>query len=245
VRNVIMLLVAALLLALPHEANATLQCVAYAREVTGLNLKGDAWKWWEAAQGVYERGNTPKVDSVLVFKRQGKMSHGHVAVVRGTASSRVLLVDHANWAPSRTAGRGKVTTAVPVMDVSPKNDWSEVRVWYQPSREYGSKVYKTQGFVYRPGKSVVEASLRSETPVQTKVEALPAPVRSIEPEAKLPEATVIEAKVIEAKVIEAVAPAVVETRKEAPAAQPAPPAAITTVENGLGKFDVSAWAEQS
>ena len=244
-RNVIMLLVAALLLALPHEANATLQCVAYAREVTGLNLKGDAWKWWEAAQGVYERGNTPKVDSVLVFKRQGKMSHGHVAVVRGTASSRVLLVDHANWAPSRTAGRGKVAKAVPVLDVSPKNDWSEVRVWYQPSREYGSKVYKTQGFVYRPGNAVVAASLRSDAPVQAKAEALPAPVRAIEPEAKAVETKLPETKLPETKLIEAMAPVVAETRKEAPAAQPAPQSAITTVENGSGKFDVSAWAEQS
>ncbi len=231
-RNVIILLVAALVLALPHDANATLQCVTYAREITGLNLKGDAWKWWEAAQGVYERGNTPKVDSVLVFKRQGKMSHGHVAVVRGAASSRVLLVDHANWAPHRTAGRGKVTTAVPVLDVSPKNDWSEVRVWYQPSREYGSKVYKTQGFVYRPGRNaVVAASLRSEAPTPTS-KALP------------------EAAAPVAKVIEAAPPVMIETRMEAPeATQPAQPAiatpAITTVENGLGKFDASAWAEQS
>lgn len=234
-RNVIILLVAALVLALPHEANATLQCVTYAREVTGLNLKGDAWKWWEAAQGVYERGNTPKVDSVLVFKRQGKMSHGHVAVVRGTASSRVLLVDHANWAPSRTAGRGKVTTAVPVLDVSPKNDWSEVRVWYQPSREYGSKVYKTQGFVYRPGNSVMAASLRSEPPARSKAVALPARAPEPEPEAKAIETKVIEAKLPEAKAIEAVAPI----------AQPVPQPTITAVENGLGKFDAGAWAEQS
>jgi hypothetical protein len=239
VRKVIILLVAALLLALPHEANATLQCVTYAREVTGLNLKGDAWKWWEAAQGVYERGNTPKVDSVLVFKRQGKMSHGHVAVVRGTASSRVLLVDHANWAPSRTAGRGKVTTAVPVLDVSPKNDWSEVRVWYQPARDYGGKVYKTQGFVYRPGNAVRAASLRSEAPAQTKASAPPA--RMPEPEAKVSEIKASETRQPETRLIEAMAPVVTETRKEAPAAQPA----ITTVENGPGKFDASAWAEQS
>ena len=226
-RNVIILLVATLFLALPFEANATLQCVTYAREVTGLNLKGDAWKWWEAAQGVYERGNAPKVGSVLVFKRQGKMSHGHVSVVRGTAGSRVVLVDHANWAPFRSAGRGQVTKAVPVLDVSAKNDWSEVRVWYQPSREYGSKTYKTQGFVYRPGNSVVPASLRTdaprapaEAPVTAKSEPAALSAPKVEP--------MIEAPVVEAKVT-------------VPSEAPATPAA----ETDLGKFDARAWAEQA
>ncbi|WP_242442694.1 CHAP domain-containing protein [Magnetospirillum sp. 15-1] len=242
-RKVIILLAAALCLALPIEANATLQCVTYAREVTGLNLKGDAWKWWEAAQGVYDRGNAPKVGSVLVFKRQGKMSHGHVSVVRGTAGSRVVLVDHANWAPHRSAGRGQVTKAVPVLDVSPKNDWSEVRVWYQPTREYGSRTYKTQGFVYRPGGNVVQASLRTEAPrpqaaapaelpVHAKAEPVAAPVRKAEP--AVHQAPVVEAKVIEAKVSAPV---------EAPAA--ALPAASPASDSDLGKFDARAWAEQA
>ncbi|ARJ67278.1 hypothetical protein WV31_17195 [Magnetospirillum sp. ME-1] len=230
-RKVIILLAAALFLALPFEANATLQCVTYAREVTGLNLKGDAWKWWEAAQGVYDRGNTPKVGSVLVFKRQGKMSHGHVSVVRGTAGSRVVLVDHANWAPFRSAGRGKVTKAVPVLDVSPNNDWSQVRVWYQPSREYGSRVYKTQGFVSRPGNTVVPASLRTEVPAQPKVKtetAAPAALKA-EPTAPAAPAAVIEAK--------ASVPA------ESPAALPV--AAPAAIEGDMGKFDARAWAEQA
>lgn len=234
-RNVIILLVAALFLALPYEANATLQCVTYAREVTGLNLKGDAWKWWEAAQGVYDRGNTPKVGSVLVFKRQGKMSHGHVSVVRGTAGSRVVLVDHANWAPFRSAGRGKVTKAVPVLDVSPKNDWSEVRVWYQPSREYGSRVYKTQGFVYRPGSAVVPASLRAEAPAPSKSvpartePAAPAAVIDVPAAAKpAAESPAVPAAVIEAKV---------NAPSESPAAAP--------IDGDMGKFDARAWAEQA
>ena len=235
-RKVIILLAAALCVVLPFEANATLQCVTYAREVTGLNLKGDAWKWWEAAQGVYDRGNTPKVGSVLVFKRQGSMSHGHVAVVRGTAGSRVVLVDHANWAPHRTAGRGQVTQSVPVIDVSPKNDWSQVRVWYQPSREYGSRVYKTQGFVYRPGNTVVPASLRSE-PVRAAAPAQPAPVEAAKavPEIETPatEAPVTEAK---AKTVAPVEAAKVEAPKMA-----APPA----ITDDMGKFDVRSWAEQA
>lgn len=226
-RNVIILAVAALLLAMPNEANATLQCVTYAREVTGLNLKGDAWKWWEAAQGVYERGNAPKVGSVLVFKRQGKMSHGHVSVVRGTAGSRVVLVDHANWAPFRSAGRGKVTKAVPVMDVSPNNDWSQVRVWYQPSREYGSRVYKTQGFVSRPGSNVVSASLRTEAPAPVKTTPVKATPAKAAPAAPAP--------VVEAKAPAAAAPVTEAKATETPAAA-----------NGdLGKFDAGSWAEQA
>lgn len=225
----------------PIEANATLQCVTYAREVTGLNLKGDAWKWWEAAEGVYDRGNAPKVGSVLVFKRQGKMSHGHVAVVRGTAGSRVLLVDHANWAPSRSAGRGKVAKAVPVMDVSAKNDWSEVRVWYQPNREYGSRVYKTQGFVYRPGASVMAASLRSEAPA--KPAAVPVAPEKPAAEAKAP-AVETKAHKTEIKAPAAdlpVAAPVVEA-KAAPAAEIK---AAPAVDGNLGKFDAGAWAEHA
>ncbi len=221
-RKVTTLLLAALVLAMPFDAKAALQCVTYAREVTGLNLKGDAWKWWEAADGLYDRGNAPRDGAVLVFKRQGSMSHGHVAVVRKTASARIVLVDHANWAPHRSAGRGQVSEAVPVMDVSPNNDWSQVRVWYRPSAEYGSRVYKTQGFVYRPGSksaAVVPASLRS-APVAESV----SPSAKAEPMAK------------------AVEP--VTAKVEAPAPVAATPAkAAEPVDNG--KFDPRAWAEQA
>ena len=225
-RKVIILLGAALVMALPLEANATLQCVTYAREVTGLNLKGDAWKWWEAADGLYDRGKAPREGAVLVFKRQGSMSHGHVAVVRKTPSSRIVLVDHANWAPHRSAGRGQVTESVPVMDVSPDNDWSQVRVWYRPSAEYGSKVYKTQGFVSRPGSKsgpVIPASLRMDTaplPPANKAKAEPA----------APAAT-----------MEISTPAAAQPVAAPVTASPAK--AMTPEQNGT--FDARAWAEQA
>ena len=79
------------------------------------------------------------------------MRHGHVSVVTRVVSARVVLVDHANWAPARGEGRGKVARAVPVLDVSPNNDWSQVRVWYRPAALYGNRVYNTQGFVYSRG----------------------------------------------------------------------------------------------
>lgn len=223
-RKTAILLAAAIALAVPGDAKAALQCVAYAREVTGLNLKGDAWKWWEAAQGLYDRGVTPKEGAVLVFKRQGSMSHGHVSVIRKIASSRVILVDHANWAPHRSAGRGQVTEAVPVIDVSSNNDWSQVRVWYRPSNEYGSRVYKTQGFVYRPGSTLVHsASLKQQSTLPTTEATAPAkqPVPSVKIE-PAPVAAAPTAKPVETPV----------------AVRPQP-------EDETGKFDIRAWAEQA
>ncbi|MGE5546956.1 MAG: CHAP domain-containing protein [Solirubrobacterales bacterium] len=144
------MLVGALLLATPVADAFAISCVPYARETSGIKLKGDAWEWWQAAAGVYERGRIPKDGAVLVFSRQGAMSHGHVAVVSRVVSNRLVLVDHANWAPARGgAGRGEITRSVPVLDISPRNDWSQLRVWYRPAEDYGSKVYRAEGFVYR------------------------------------------------------------------------------------------------
>lgn len=136
-------------LAIPAQA---LQCVPYARQVSGIDLQGDAWKWWNAAAGRYDRGRTPQMDAVMVFGRQGSMRYGHVSVVSKVVNNRMILVDHANWAPVRSAGRGAITKLVPVLDVSDKNDWSKVRVWYEPSSTFGSKVYRADGFVYNPSR---------------------------------------------------------------------------------------------
>jgi hypothetical protein len=128
-------------------ANA-MQCVTYARAATGIGLQGDAWRWWTAAKGVYDRGTRPKAGAILVFARQGHMRYGHVSVVSRVIDKRTVLVDHANWAPARSHSRGEVSHAVPVIDVSAANDWSEVRVWYRPALQFGSRVYHTDGFVY-------------------------------------------------------------------------------------------------
>lgn len=141
----------ALILAAMIAPAFAIQCVPYAREVSGIKLQGDAWQWWNAAAGIYERGRNPKDGAVLVFSRQGNMRHGHVSVVTRVMSSRLVLVDHANWAPMRGAGRGEITQSVPVLDVSPKNDWSQVRVWFRPAADYGNRAYKAEGFVYHTG----------------------------------------------------------------------------------------------
>ena len=36
-----------------------------------------------------------------------------------------------------------------MIDVSPAGDWSEVKVWYDPSRDLGSTTYPTFGFIYQ------------------------------------------------------------------------------------------------
>ena len=164
------LLAAGLTFATPSQA---LQCVPYARSASGIDLRGDAWKWWNAAAGNYERGHKPKVGAVLVFRKHGHMRLGHVAVVRKLVDPRTMLIDHANWGP-RGAGRGTVTKMVPLRDVSPNNDWTEVRVWNPVTRDLGTENYPTYGFIYPRGHHGIEdAALTTEisTDMPAEIEA--------------------------------------------------------------------------
>lgn len=134
-------------LAVSAEAVA-LQCVPFAREVSGISIRGDAWTWWSAAIGQYDRGQAPKIGAVVVFKKYGAMRYGHVAVVTRVLNSREVLVDHANWAPHRGRGRGQIAKMVAVTDISARNDWTQVRVWNSATRDYGTRAYPTYGFIY-------------------------------------------------------------------------------------------------
>ncbi|MGC2854382.1 CHAP domain-containing protein [Novispirillum sp. DQ9] len=124
-------------------------CVPYARSISSIDLSGDAWRWWDAAAGVYGRGQAPREGSVLVFKRTSQLRQGHVAVVRQVIDNRRILVDHANW--DRGRRKGRIDSAVGILDVSPKNDWTQVRVWYTPVGDYGTTRYPTNGFIYPQG----------------------------------------------------------------------------------------------
>lgn len=121
-----------------------LQCVPFARETSGIDIRGDAWTWWTTADGRYNRGKAPRPGAVLVFARTSRLPHGHLSVVTRLLNSREVLVTHANWG-STPATRGRVATDVRVIDISPANDWSELRVWNGNS--YG-KVYPAYGFIY-------------------------------------------------------------------------------------------------
>ena len=142
---------AVLALAPAPLAAAPLQCVQFAREITRVPLQGDAWTWWKkAAYFRLERGTRPEAGAILVFRKTDRLRRGHVAVVTEIVNRREIMVDHANWAPRRTA-RGRIDRAVRIVDVSPGNDWTAVRVWHRESDSLGQRVYPTHGFIYAPG----------------------------------------------------------------------------------------------
>ena len=124
------------------------QCVTFARAFSGVEIFGDAWTWWGSATGKYTRGSTPEQGSVLVFKKTGRMSRGHVAVVSDVITDRIVQITHANWSPIN-GRRGQVESDVTMIDVSENGDWSEVKVWYGPNEDLGTSSYPTYGFIYK------------------------------------------------------------------------------------------------
>ncbi len=129
----------------PHLGEP-ISCVPYARARSGIGLSGDAWQWWDAAAGRYDRGAAPRPGSVLVLGRTPRMRAGHVAVVSRVLGPREIMVDHANWATG--AARGRIMTDQRVVDVSSYNDWSRVRVWYPPIGALGSTAFPAHGFIH-------------------------------------------------------------------------------------------------
>ena len=119
------------------------ECVPFARSASGVEIYGDANTWWVQAEGRYPRSQTPAVGSVLVMRGYSDPAHGHVAVVSAIVSDRVIRVDQANW-----LNQGETSLSVPVIDVSPNNDWTEVRVWYIPDEHWGGRVYAAEGFIH-------------------------------------------------------------------------------------------------
>jgi surface antigen len=123
------------------------QCVPFARLVSGIQIFGDAYTWWRQAIGRYETGFTPKAGAVLCFKPTERMRLGHVAVVSEVLTDRIIQITHANWSPIE-GSRGKIEKDVTLVDVSPRGDWSAVKVWYDPNRDLGGSTYSTYGFIY-------------------------------------------------------------------------------------------------
>ena len=130
------------------QAQEYWQCAAFARVFSGIQIFGDAYTWWEQASGRYAKGDTPQSGAVLVFKPQGSMRLGHVAVVSQVLTDRIIQVTHANWS-TIDGSRGKIEQNVTVVDVSPLGDWTEVKVWYDPLRDLGKTTYVTYGFIYK------------------------------------------------------------------------------------------------
>lgn len=177
-------IVAALLLvAAPAAAlNEGLQCVPYARALSGVTIYGDAHTWWGQADGKYARGNEPKVGAVLAFPPHGKMRLGHVAAVRRVLDDRTIVISHANW--STIGGiRGHIEEDVHAVDVSEENDWSRVRVWYTPNEALGSTEWPVHGFIY-PERKRSEDEARAAVAMLLKDKVVPnlepAPIRMAE-----------------------------------------------------------------
>jgi len=126
------------------------ECVPFARAVSGVQIYGDAWTWWDQAEGHYKRGNKPRIGAVMAFIPYGRMELGHVATVSAIVDDRTILVTHANWSPI-DGRRGQVERDVKVIDVSESGDWTAVRVWYAPSEDLGSTAWPVHGFIYPSG----------------------------------------------------------------------------------------------
>jgi surface antigen len=134
------------------------QCVPFARAVSGIALKGNAAVWWDQAAGIYARGHTPEVGSILNFRASRAMPLGHVAVVTRVVNSREIEVEHAHW-----AGSG-IKRDVLVIDVSPNGDWSAVRVALSRNGPLGNSVYPTYGFIYnRPAAPTTQMARVSQS----------------------------------------------------------------------------------
>jgi hypothetical protein len=141
---------------------APVECAPFARALTGVSLSGAAADWWPQAAGRYVRSRTPEVGSVLVFRRSGRLPFGHVAVVSGVLSRRQILITSANWVHHR------VTEDQPVLDVSERGDWSEVRVWWAPAGQMGVTDYGVYGFI-RPDHPAGHDRMIAATPGAIRV----------------------------------------------------------------------------
>lgn len=122
--------------------DSPLQCVPYAREQAHIPIYGDAYTWWDKAEGRYARSAAPSPGSVMVLYNYAGPNRAHVAVVREMINEREIRVDHANWLDD-----GAIYVNDPVKDVSPANDWSQVRVFNIRAGAWGGHSYDVKGFI--------------------------------------------------------------------------------------------------
>ena len=125
---------------LKHARGARVWCVPFARDLSGIQIRGNANTWWQQAEGLYARGHDPRIGSVMTWKATKRNPRGHVAVVTEVVSDREIRVDHANW------NRNQVSHGMTVIDVSEAGDWSAVKLESAPG-SFG-RVYPIKGFIY-------------------------------------------------------------------------------------------------
>jgi surface antigen len=131
---------------------APIQCVPFVRELSGINIHGDAYTWWDqAAEQGYQRGQAPQLNAVLVLAKSSRLSLGHVAMVRRIDGPRKIEVTHANWGMDEYTRR-LVHDSMPVIDVSQNNDWTSVEFFNEQAGSFGQP-YEAYGFIYSKGGS--------------------------------------------------------------------------------------------
>ena len=131
------------------------QCAPYAREISGIQIFGNANTWWSQSEGKYAHGAAPKVGAVMAFKAHAKMRVGHVAMVSQVVSDREVLLTHANWSRG-----GQIERDVRAIDVSAAGDWSQVKVWYGPIGDLGQTSFPLYGFIYADQPAAAEKPLQ-------------------------------------------------------------------------------------
>lgn len=131
-----------------HNLSKHTQCVPYARDASGIQIRGNAHTWWDQAKskGYTCSTSVPQVGAVMVLSKTSRLRYGHLAVVKRVIDNRNIEVEHANWGSDK-ATRMIAYKRMPVVDSSKNNDWSSARFWNYPSKSYG-RVYKVSGFIY-------------------------------------------------------------------------------------------------
>ncbi|MEP4785652.1 MAG: CHAP domain-containing protein, partial [Erythrobacter sp.] len=61
--------------------------------------------------------------------------------------------------------RGQIERNVPAIDVSPNNDWSQVRVWYHSIQALGGTQWPLHGFIYKAKPGSVVSSAIAPAPI--------------------------------------------------------------------------------
>jgi len=135
-----------------------LQCVPFARERSGVAIRGNANTWWKQAAGDFLRVKAPTIGSVMVMQTR----RGHVGVVTKIIDARHIVIDHSNW-----LSNGQIYLDQPVMDVSANNDWSKVVVWHPNLSQFGKRALGVSGFI-------VDAPARGNQTVYASLADVPA-----------------------------------------------------------------------
>lgn len=154
----------------PSMIEGGMQCVPYVRAHSAIDIHGDAYTWWEKAAGLYQRSAAPAQGAVMVMVGYAGKHRAHVAVVRRVVTPREIRIDHANW-----LNDGAIYVNDPVVDVSPDNDWSQVKVWNIRSGTWGTKTYALKGFIgpgSDDGNAIVSSSgVPTDDPIARQIAA--------------------------------------------------------------------------